>query len=333
MMSVRVQNEMFKTLNQKMFSGNVPIKRVYAGSKLVYPAEEEETTGLLKVRRLEYELFGDYETNVYYGRSTSGYDITECKGFWWLKVDVTFLVDVYVEEVPWSGYYADMVGSNIDGYAWAYVTNYASGYLVRIVPVDKTKNDIPCVGIMEGYNDYSEWPQYWNGSGRYVHTRDVDHSNYYNYRTGFYHTVSTNNTTFTSDERTSYITYINNYRRRYSDYTFASSGTPADYILRGFYTNMKGSHNNPILYSLRVDTSNIQKQAPSGVLFFIGDTDAQDEPPLSAPSGKVTGWNQLLNKGEYAGFEVYGGDQKYSWEEDSYRSGFYNVLKPQVFKT
>ena len=330
-MSVYTGKYRFLTLDQKIFVGDKQITKIYSDNELIYPAAGGTKKDIHhNVQRLSYIASGDYKSNVYYGRSVIGYDITESKGRWMLSADVTFLIDVTIEEVPVFGYAYDSIGSNLSGYSYSYIPLYVSGTVLRVYPEDKKKTDLPCIGFYTGYNDYEEWPQYWNGSWRYGHERDVDRSRFYNYEKAFYHNVSNTNTSFTTDERQYYSKYIAAYRQLYNTFTFERGGIGT---LRSAFHSMYQAHNNNLLDPLRLTTS----RSPVGPVYndaiVASGTSTTTDTDLEMNRSGYS-YSRLKSKGTYENVPkgtTWGWPQDYSWEESSDRDFSYEVLKRQKF--
>lgn len=332
-MSVYTGKNRFLTLDQKIFAGDKQITKIYSDNELIYPAAGGTKKDIYhNVQRLSYIAHGDYKSNVYYGRSLSGYDITESKGRWMLSADVTFLIDVTVEEVPVFGYTYESIGSNLSAYGATYVPLYVSGTLLRVYPEDKKKTDLPCIGFYTGYNDYEEWPQYWNGSWRYGHARDVDRSKLYNYEGAFYRNVSSGNTSFTSTERTYFSKYITAYRQLYNTFTFKTGGIGT---LRSAFISIYNSHNWDLLRQLRLTTSRIPVNTVyNDAIVAKGTSDATDQDLEMSRTGSGYSYSRLKSKGTYENVPkgtTWGWPQDYSWEESSDRDFSYEVLKRQKF--
>lgn len=332
MMSVYTGKNRFLTLDQKIFAGDKQITKIYSDNELIYPAAGGTKKGIYhNVQRLTYIAKGDYRTNKNYGRSTGGMDITEREGDWMISVDVTFLIDVTIEEIPVYGYTYDLLSSNFDGYSWGYTPVSVNGTALRVYPEDSKRNDIPCVGTYTGYNDYREWPQYWNSTGRYSHDRAVDRSQMYNYKKGFYHNVYTTNTNFTSEERTYYSKYISAYRQLYNTFTFESGSL---HLTLEKLFRMAGSHNEKFFDTLREGSSRLPaNRVPNDVILADGMTITVDM-TLEQPAGKVNGWRLYKAEGSYANSPkgtTWPWPQEYSWEEDSTRSYNFTTLKRQKF--
>ena len=334
-MSVRVQNEMFKTLNQKMFSGNVPIKRVYAGDKLVYPVKEDDS-GLLKTRRLELTLCTEYETNVFRYAASGNLEIypSECNGKRYVHVDVTFFVDVYIEEVPIYDTVTSVILSNANAAVFYYTPHNANGYMLRVFPVDGSINDsIPGVGIIEVVNDYHEWPQYRNGEryGPY----STDHSEYYSYKNGFWD-LKLDDPKISNTEKQARSTFLDEYAKRYGE----------EYFVTSVGDNHQCSIPNGLAYRITTSYTGVNKERgpldyllfdshlkDNNGLFFAGSivADNTELPKPNIAMYENHPWILMDFEGENPGDESLGDARSYSWQEQSTTTVDYKLLKPQLF--